>query len=72
MAASFWPATKAWAAGPGSRFTTVTSFTVSPFFLSIQASVKKGAVPGAEAATVFPLRSAIFPMLLRTTMPSAP
>ena len=63
---------KAWAAGPGSRVTTLTSFTVSPFFLSIQASVKYGAVPGAEAATVLPFRSAIFAMVLRTTMPSAP
>jgi len=40
MAASFWPAMNAWAAGPGSRLTTVTSFTESPFFFSIHASVK--------------------------------
>src|SRR2546428_5865734 len=72
MAASFWPAMKACAAGPGSSVATLTSFTLSPFFFSIQASVKYGAVPGAEAATVLPLRSAILAMLLRTTMPSAP
>src|SRR5262245_33182300 len=72
MAASFWPAMKACAAGPGSRFTIFTSFTPSPFFLRNQASVKYGAVPGAEAATVLPRRSEILPMSLRTTMPSAP
>ena len=72
MAASFWPAMKACAAGPGSMLTTVTSFTDRPFFFRNQASVKYGEVPGAEAATVLPLRSLIESMLLRTTMPSAP
>ena len=48
MAASFWPATKAWAAGRGSRLTTLTSFTDRPFFFRNQASVKYGAVPGAR------------------------
>ena len=43
-----------------------------PFFLRNQASVKYGAVPGAEAATVLPFRSLIEAMSLRTAMPSAP
>ncbi len=60
------------AAGPGSRLTTVTSFTVRPFFFKNQASVKYGAVPGADAATVLPFRSLIAAIVLRTTMPSAP
>src|SRR5215470_3591394 len=72
MATSFWPAMKACAAGPGSMLMTVTSFTVKPFFFSIQASVKYGAVPGAEAATVLPFTSLIDATSLRTTMPSAP
>ena len=38
---------------------------MSPFFLRNHASVKYGAVPGAEAAIVLPLRSAIFATLLR-------
>src|SRR5262249_38547772 len=38
----------------------------------IQASVKYGAVPGAEAATVLPFTSLIDATSLRTTMPSAP
>src|SRR5678815_1916932 len=49
IAASFWPATNACAAGPGSRLTTVTSLTDRPFFFRNHASVKYGAVPGAEA-----------------------
>jgi hypothetical protein len=40
MAASFWPAMKACAAGPGSMLTTVTSFTERPFFFSIQERAK--------------------------------
>ena len=52
--------------------TTLTSFTDRPFFFRNQAMVKYGAVPGAEAAMVLPLRSAILAMSLRTTMPSAP
>src|SRR3954469_18643175 len=63
---------KACAAGPGSIFTTLTSLTLRPFFFRNQASVKYGAVPGAEAATVLPLRSLIDATLPRTTMPSAP
>src|SRR5213595_3597745 len=72
IAASFCPATNACAAGPGSRFTTVTSFTDRPFFFRNHASVKYGAVPGADAATVLPRRSAILPISLRTTMPYEP
>src|SRR6266545_17968 len=72
MAASFWPAMKACAAAAGSRVAIFTSLTESPFFLSIHASVKYGAVPGAETETVLPLRSVIFAMVLRTTIPSAP
>ena len=41
------PAIIALAAACGSRLTTLTSFTDRPFFFSIQASVKYGAVPGA-------------------------
>src|SRR5438552_2672799 len=72
IAASFCPAMNACAAGPGSRFTTLTSLTDSPFFLRNHASVKYGAVPGADAATVLPRRSAILAISFRTTMPSAP
>ena len=39
-AASFCPAMKACAAGPGSMLTMVTSFTVSPFFFRNQATRK--------------------------------
>ena len=66
------PAIIAFAAGCGSRLTTLTSFTVRPFFFSIHASAKYGDVPGALAATVLPFRSAIFAMPGFTTMPSAP
>ena len=72
MAASFWPATKAWAAGCGSSETVFTSFMVMPFLCSIQARPKYGAVPGALTATVLPLRSAKPLTSLRTAMPSAP
>ena len=64
--------TKALAAGAGSSVTIFTSFSDMPFFFRIQASVKYGLVPGAEAATVLPLRSATLAMLLRATMPSEP
>src|SRR5439155_24109610 len=72
LAASYWPERNACAAGPGSRLTIFTSFTVRPFFLRNHASVKYGAVPGDDAATVLPRRSLIFAMSLRTTIPSAP
>ena len=41
------PAIIALAAACGSRLTTFTSFIDRPFFFSIQASAKYGAVPGA-------------------------
>src|SRR5688572_22876467 len=66
------PATNAFAAACGSRLTTFTSFTDKPFFFSIHASVKYGAVPGALAATVLPLRSVIFAIFGFTIIPSAP
>ena len=66
------PAIIALAAACGSRLTTFTSLVDRPFFFSIQASVKYGAVPGALAATVLPFRSLILAMPGLTTMPSAP
>ncbi|MCY1383470.1 hypothetical protein D9M68_970180 [compost metagenome] len=72
MAASFWPATKACAAGCGSSETTFTSFRLMPFLLSIQARPKYGAVPGALTPMLLPLRSEKLFTSLRTARPSAP
>src|SRR6185436_13093346 len=66
------PVMNALAAACGDKVVVFTSLIDSPFFFSIQPSAKYGDVPGASTPTVLPLRSAIFAMLLRTAIPSAP
>ncbi|MNT49576.1 hypothetical protein D3C72_1864390 [compost metagenome] len=72
MAPSFWPATKACAAACGDSVVVLTSFSDMPFFFSIQARPKYGAVPGASTPMVLPFRSAKLLTSLRTARPSAP